>query len=84
MVAVFFFLLLFHTHKQLQYITLIYNSLQVTVIIYKKEEKEGQSPQKYYSLCLPAFLDTSLPRGNVHERDSGPMQGAIPTRSHKP
>ena len=22
---------------------------------------------------LPAFLDTCLPRGNVHERDSGPM-----------
>ena len=28
--------------------------------------------------CLPAFLDTCLPRGNVHERDSGPMRGAIP------
>ena len=24
-------------------------------------------------IYLPAFLDTSLPRGNVHERDSGPM-----------
>ena len=35
-------------------------------------------------LVLPAFLDTSLPRGNVHERDSGPMRGAIPTQSHNP
>ena len=33
-------------------------------------------------LCLPAFLGTGLPRGNVHERDSGPMRGAIPTQSH--
>ena len=29
-----------------------------------------------------AFLDTGLPRGNVHERDSGTMRGAIPTHSH--
>ena len=35
-------------------------------------------------IYLPAFLDTGLPRGNVHERDSGPMQGAIPTQSHNP
>ena len=33
-------------------------------------------------IYLPAFLDTGLPRGNVHERDSGPMRGAIPTQSH--
>ena len=33
---------------------------------------------------LPAFLDTGLPRGSVHERDSGPMRGAIPTQSHNP
>ena len=25
-----------------------------------------------------------LPRGNVHEQDSGPMQGAIHTQSHNP
>ena len=31
---------------------------------------------------LPAFLDTCLPRGNVHERDSGPMRGAIPISPH--
>ena len=31
---------------------------------------------------LPAFLDTGLPRGNVHERDSGPMRGAIPIQPH--
>ena len=35
-------------------------------------------------ICLPAFLDTDLPRGNVHERDSGPMQGAIPNQSYNP
>ena len=33
-------------------------------------------------IYLPAILDTGLPGGNVHERDSGPMQGAIPTESH--
>ena len=33
---------------------------------------------------LLAFLDTGLPRGNVHERDSGPMRGAIPTQYHNP
>ena len=31
-------------------------------------------------IYLPPFLDTGLPRGNVHERDSGPMRGAIPTQ----
>ena len=37
------------------------------------------------NLCsLPAFLETGLPRGNVYERDSGPMQDAIPTPSHNP
>ena len=35
-------------------------------------------------IYLPAFLDTGLPRGNVHEQDSGPMRGAIPTQSHNP
>ena len=29
-------------------------------------------------------MDTGLPRGNVYERDSGPVQGAIPTQSHNP
>ena len=33
----------------------------------------------YLIIYLPAFLDTGLPRGNVHERDSGPMQGAMAT-----
>ena len=33
-------------------------------------------------ICSQALLDTGLPRGNVHERDSGPMRGAIPTHSH--
>ena len=37
-----------------------------------------------YFFFLPAFLDTSLPRRNGHERDSGPLRGAIPTQSHKP
>ena len=36
----------------------------------------------FYFIYLPAFLDTGLPRGKVHEQDSGPMQGAIPTQSH--
>ena len=31
----------------------------------------------YLFIYSPAFLDTGLPRGNVHERDSGPMGGAI-------
>ena len=35
-------------------------------------------------IYLSAFLDTGLPRENVHERDSGPMQGTIPTQSHNP
>ena len=30
------------------------------------------------------FLDTGLPRGNVHERDSGPIRRAIPTKSYNP
>ena len=38
----------------------------------------------YLFIYLPAFLDTGLPRGNVHERDSDPMRGAIPTQSHNP
>ena len=33
---------------------------------------------------LPAFLDTCQPRGNVHERYSGPMRGTIPTQYHNP
>ena len=35
-----------------------------------------------FIFILPAFLDTDLPRGNVHEWESGPMQGVIPTQSH--
>ena len=35
-------------------------------------------------IYLSAFLDTGLPRGNVHKRDSGPTWGAIPTQSHNP
>ena len=31
-----------------------------------------------FLIYLPAFMDTGLPRGNVHERDSGPVRGAIP------
>ena len=38
----------------------------------------------YLFIYLPAFLDTGLPRGNVRERDSDPMRGAIPTQSHNP
>ena len=37
----------------------------------------------YLIIYLPAFLDTGLPRGNVHEWDSHPMGGAIRTQSHK-
>ena len=32
----------------------------------------------FLTIYVPAFLDTGLPRGNVHEGDSGPMWGAIP------
>ena len=35
-------------------------------------------------IYLPAFVDTGQPRGNVHERDSGPIRGTIPTQSHNP
>ena len=35
-------------------------------------------------IYLPAFVGTGLPRGNVHERDSGRLQGAIPTQSLNP
>ena len=36
-------------------------------------------------LLLSAFLDTGLPRlGNVYERDSGPMRGAIRTQPLSP
>ena len=38
---------------------------------------------RFSHIYLPAFLYTGLPRGNVHERDSGPIRGAIPTHSHK-
>ena len=38
----------------------------------------------YLFTYLPTFLDTGLPRGNVHERDSGPMQGSIRTQSYNP
>ena len=36
----------------------------------------------YLFIYLPAFLDTGQPRGNVHERDSGPMRRAIPTTQY--
>ena len=36
----------------------------------------------YVNLFSLSFLDTSLPRGDVHERHSGPMRGTIPTQSH--
>ena len=42
------------------------------------------SRRGYLFIYLPTFLDTGLPRGNVHERDSSPMQGAIRTQSHNP
>ena len=38
----------------------------------------------YFFIHVPAFLDTGLPRGNVHEWDSGPVRGAIPTQSLNP
>ena len=37
---------------------------------------------EYLFIFLPAFLDTDLPRGNVHELDSRPMRGVIPTQSY--
>ena len=35
-----------------------------------------------YNYSFTRFLDTGLPRGNVHERDSGPMRGAIHTYTY--
>ena len=46
--------------------------------------KESEILLIYLFIYLPAFLDTGLLKGNVHERDSGPMRGAIPTQSHNP
>ena len=40
--------------------------------------------QLIYLFFLTASLDTGLPGGNVHERDSGPMRGSIPTQSNNP
>ena len=45
------FFIFFISHPQTITIHYVYNSLQVTVIVYKKE-KEGQFPQKYYSLYI--------------------------------
>ena len=54
-IGVFFFIIIFFiffiSHPQTITIHYVYNSLQVTVIVYKKE-KEGQFPQKYYSLYI--------------------------------
>ena len=47
----YYYYYFFISHPQTITIHYIYNSLQVTVIVYKKE-KEGQSPQKYYSLYI--------------------------------
>ena len=47
----------------------------------------ASDPKTFKIVYLPAFLDTGLtglPRGNVHERDAGPMQGTLPTQSHNP
>ena len=42
-----------------------------------------QCYSKNVFFLLPAFLTQACPEGiNVHEWDSGPMQGAIPTQSH--
>ena len=48
---IIFFFIFFISHPQTITIHYVYNSLQVTVIVYKKE-KEGQFPQKYYSLYI--------------------------------
>ena len=59
----------------------------IKILITEISLKKAQYSNIYmFSLpiCLPAFLDTDLPRANVHERDSGPMQGAIPTQSYNP
>ena len=44
----------------------------------------GHQVTRFSFFYLPAFLDTGLPRENVHERESGPMRGGIPTQSHNP
>ena len=40
-----------------------------------QDPSSGNENDRPY-VCLPDFLDTGLPRGNVNERDSGPMRGA--------
>jgi len=41
-------------------------------------------PREFLFIYIPAFLDTGLAIGNVHERDPGPVRGAITTRSPDP
>ena len=35
--------------------------------------RQAVSHRGYLFIYLPTFLDTGLPRGNVHERDSSPI-----------
>ena len=56
----FFFFFFCISHTQTITIHYIYNSLQVTVIVYKEKKeinkkKEGQSPPKYYQFTLRAI-----------------------------
>ena len=58
----FFYYYLFISHAQTITIHYIYNSLQATVIVYRKEKKkEKQSPQKYYSLYINNYEKAADP-----------------------
>ena len=59
-----------------------------TASFYYKDQNSFHFSLSYLKLVVPvrffltAFLDPGLPRGNVHEGNSGPMRGAIPIQSH--
>ena len=58
----FFYYYLFISHAQTITIHYICNSLQVTVIVYRKEKKkEKQSPQKYYTLHINNYEKAADP-----------------------
>ena len=58
----FFYYYLFSSHAQTITIHYIYNSLQATVIVYRKEKKrEKQSSQKYYSLYINNYEKAADP-----------------------
>ena len=55
-------------------------SMLISKTFMPKRTRETNGFIYFYQL----FLDTCLPGGNMHKRDSGPMRGAIATQSHNP